>query len=109
MGKSRGDELRDLGIKQSIDNANENIENWSELAYAFLVSYIQTNGEFMVEDVRAASLNIVPTPPSNRAWGGIVVKAARENLITRKGFKNVKNSKAHSTPATLWQSLIIVE
>ena len=57
----------------------------------------------MVEDVREASKGVVPVTPSTRAWGGVVVRASKAGVIKRKGFKNVKNAKAHCTPATLWE------
>ena len=97
-----GEHLRDTGIKISMDNADRKIEAWTDQAYNFLLKYTKTNNEFMAEDVRNASHGIIPTPPSNRAWGGIFVRAAKNKIIQRKGFKNVTNSKAHCTPATLW-------
>lgn len=96
-----GRELRDLGIKKAIYNANENY-NWSELAYKFLVLYTKSNKEFMAEQVRRASIGIVPLPPSNRAWGAIFVQASKSKIIKRIGYKEVTNPKAHRTPATLW-------
>jgi len=98
-----GQELRDAGIKQSMETAEKNQENWTQIAYQFLLNYIKSNKEFMAEDVREASEGIIQSPPSKRAWGGIFVKAVKSGLIKRKGFKNVKNAKAHCTPATLWE------
>ena len=98
-----GRELRDIGISKAIDSANASTENWSGLAYMFLLKFIRSTSEFMTEEVRAASEGIIPQPPSSRAWGGIIVRAAKSNMIKRKGFRNVKNAKAHCTPATLWE------
>jgi hypothetical protein len=97
-----GEDLRDKGIQQAMDHANETSEKWSEIAYAFLREYMVGQSVFMAENVREASRNVVPDPPSNRAWGGVLVRAAKEGLITRMGFRNVKNTRAHCTPATLW-------
>jgi hypothetical protein len=97
-----GEQLRDAGIKRAIDNANEKTEKWAYMAYTFLTVYVRSNGEFMTEDVRLASSEIVPQPPSNRAWGGVIVRAVKSGLIIRKGFRNVKNNKAHCTPASVW-------
>jgi len=99
-----GQELRDQGIQKAVDNADSQIENWSQRAYEFLVEYCKTNKGFMTEDVRNASLKVLESPPSNRAWGGIMVRARKAGLITPNGFKNVKNKKAHCTPATYWKS-----
>lgn len=93
---------RDNGIQQAEDSANNANKGWSDLAYGFLLGYLKTHNEFMIEEIRNASVGLVPEPPSNRAWGAIAVRAARNGIITRKGFKNVTNVKAHRTPATLW-------
>jgi len=83
---NNGTQLRDKGIKQAIDNADDTHERWSEKAYKFLTNWIKTQYEFMTEDVRLASEKEIPKPPSNRAWGGIVVRAARAGLINSRIF-----------------------
>ena len=100
---NNGTQLRDKGIKQAIDNADDTHEKWSEKAYKFLTDYIRSHHEFMTEDVRVASEKKIPIPPSNRAWGGIILRASKAGLITRVGFSSVKNVKAHRTPATVWR------
>ena len=100
---NNGSQLRNKGIKQAINNANNTHDKWSIKAYKFLVDYIKSHNQFMTEDVRLASEKKIPIPPSNRAWGGVVVRASRAGLISRVGFSNVKNVKAHRTPATVWR------
>ena len=100
---NEGSQLRDKGIKQAVDNADNTHEKWSDKAYRFLVNYIKSQNEFMTEDLRLASEKEIPKPPSNRAWGGIILRAVRAGLITRDRFSNVKNVKAHKTPATVWR------
>jgi hypothetical protein len=97
-----GEMLRNKGIEQAIENANARSTGWANEAYQFLLDYIKDHKEFMTEDVRNASAGIVPDPPSKRAWGGIVVRAAKNKLIEKRGFKAVQNPNAHCTPATLW-------
>tara|TARA_Y100000296_G_scaffold78310_1_gene100863 strand:+ start:357 stop:668 length:312 start_codon:yes stop_codon:yes gene_type:complete len=98
-----GIELRDKGIKKAINNANDTHDKWSDKAYSFLTKWIKTQYEFMTENARTASEKEIPKPPSNRAWGGIILRASRAGLIYRVGFSNVKNAKAHSTPASIWR------
>tara|TARA_R100001530_G_scaffold92678_1_gene64367 strand:- start:398 stop:715 length:318 start_codon:yes stop_codon:yes gene_type:complete len=100
---NNGSQLRDKGIKKALDNANNTYDKWSDRAYKFLVNYIKSQYEFMTEDVRIASEKEIPKPPSGRAWGGIILKASRAGLIDRVGFSNVKNAKAHKTPASIWR------
>ena len=98
-----GNQLRDEGIERSLSTANSMIENWADKAYDVLVQYIETTKEFMTEDLRKYSESYIEVPHSTRAWGGIMVRACKEGLIERIGFKNVSNPRAHSTPATLWK------
>lgn len=94
---------RDRGIQRSVTHAEEVIMGWSSHAFAFLQDYISKHRQFMTEDLREASKGIVPVPPSNRAWGAIIVRAVKSGMIRRVGFRPVKNRNAHCTPATLWE------
>jgi len=100
---NNGTKLRDKGIKKALDNANNTHDKWSNKAYDFLLKYIKYQNQFMTEDVRVASEKAIPKPPSNRAWGSVILKAAKSGLINRVGFANVKNAKAHKTPASVWR------
>jgi hypothetical protein len=97
-----GRELRDIGINRAVDHANNEILNWSEIAYDFLKKYILRSGEFMAEDVINASSGIVPKPPDTRAWGAVIVRAKKDHIIKSLGFQSVKNPQAHRRPATVW-------
>lgn len=97
-----GETLRDKGIEKAIDYANKTYTCWSEQAFDFLLRYIQTVKEFMTEDMRKASVGIVPTPPSLRAWGGVIMRATKAGLIKKTGFKSVVNKKAHCANAGVW-------
>ena len=98
-----GKQLADIGMNQALDNADRKVENWSEIAYQFLLEYIKFHSEFMIEDVRIASIGIVPDPPSGRAWGGIVVRAKNQKLIINVGLRRKVKPDAHMTPAALWR------
>lgn len=100
-----GPELRDQGMQRATNHADAVINDWSETAYQFLLGYLHSHSLFMTEDVRKASEGIVPEPPSLRAWGSIIVRAAKSGFIKRAGYENVKNARAHSTPATLWRKI----
>lgn len=101
-----GEQLKKAGMSLAIDSANNKHSGWSDMAFEFLQSYIRNNQVFLTEDLRLKSTGVVPEPPSLRAWGGIMAKACKQGLIKKIGFQNVKNVKAHCTPATLWQSNI---
>jgi len=92
------------GIQAALNHANAVHTNWSDQAYQFLKKYIESNTEFMAEDVRNASVGIVPQPPSLRAWGGVMRRAIMEGLISKAGIKTVKNIKAHRANANSYKS-----
>jgi hypothetical protein len=97
--------LRDRGIKRSKQNADVQIDQWSEKAFTFLKEFISlAEYPFMAEDVRNHPDCTVPEPPSKRAWGAILVRAAKLGLIRRVGYRETKNPWAHRTPATLWEA-----
>lgn len=100
----KAQKLRDKGIEQSASNADSIIANWSQRAYSMLIAYpLKT---FMTEELRAwAELAGLPKPPSNRAWGGVIIRAKNEGRIRSMGFRNTTNPNAHATPATLWEKI----
>ena len=95
--------LRDQGIKKAIDSADSQTPNWSQTAYEFALKYIKGRKEFMAEDMRASALLVVPNPPSNRAWGSVIVRLSRNNKISRVGYKSTMNRRAHCAVATVWE------
>lgn len=100
-----GAQLRDDGIERAVSHANEKHEDWSDSAFNFLLMYMRNhrNEDFMGEEVREAAYGHVPEPPSNRAWGGIIRRAALAGYIERIGFQPVKNPKAHCAPCAVWR------
>jgi len=106
-----GEQLRDEGIQQAIENADKKNYNWSETAYAFLKGYCKANGsghQFLTEDVRYEAeyyKHLLPDPPSKRAWGGVILKAKHEKIIIGIGYDKVLNPKAHCAFATIWEVL----
>lgn len=102
MDFTSGEDLRDEGMERAITHANEETENWSDIAFDFLKRFINSHAFFMAEDVREASYGIVPEPPHKRAWGGIIRRAATEGLIISCGIRKVKNPTAHCANAALW-------
>jgi hypothetical protein len=99
--------LKEDGMQRAVDHANTVTTGWSEKAFDFLKGYIAINPLFMTEDVRYASQGIVPSPPSQRAWGYVIRRAVQEGLIFRHDIKPVKNIKAHRANASVWKSLIV--
>lgn len=101
-----GKQLKTEGMDQAVMTADSVIPIWSTRAYDFLVNYAKYNYKFMSEDVRTASESEIPTPPSNRAWGAVIVKAKKNGIIKHFGYGQVKNPIAHMANASVWISQI---
>lgn len=103
-----GKALKLVGIDRAVTHANKVHPDWADAAYDILKVYVQqTNNPFMCEDVRrfAADKFMLPDPPTHRAWGSIMHKAKKEQLIKHCGYNQVKNPKAHQANASLWEKL----
>jgi len=59
----------------------------------------------MIEDFRTDLTVKLDDPPSLRAFGGISGRAVRDGLITKVGYQQVKNVKAHAANAALWKKV----
>jgi hypothetical protein len=78
---------------------------WSAKAYAMFLDYIRgKKAHFMCEDFRDAVSDLLPAPPSARAFGGIFMKAARLGLIEHVRYAPVKNVRAHRANASVWRA-----
>jgi hypothetical protein len=98
--------LRNHGMQQAIDHAQDLCFDWPERAYAFLEQFARANPEFISEDVSDASKSVTgfPQPPSDRAWGSVYVKAARAGLIEQCGAG--RSRRRHASICPKWRSLV---
>jgi hypothetical protein len=98
---------RNEGIQKAVDHAEKENVGWNQKAYDFLIKFLNNhNGYFMAEEVRvyAQQMNF-ELPPSNRAWGGVILKASRSGLIQSCGIHKVKNKRAHCANAAVWRQV----
>lgn len=102
-----GKKITEAAIQTAEVHANVVHDGWSEKAYDFLKGYAEINPVFMAEDVRNASKGLVPSPPTERAWGAIIRRASTEGIIMHGGYNQVKNVRAHHANASVWKSLIV--
>lgn len=99
---------RDAGIQQAVDHADAVTPKWSDTAYDFLVGYAYGAEGFTSEDVREAAYKsgAVDNPPSERAWGGVFMRAARKGVVQRAGYDTARDPKVHCNVVTRWRSLL---
>lgn len=92
------------GINQALDNANNKIPAWSEQALDHLIAFLNNYPfPFQAEEVRKfAADRGLPNPPVNRAWGGVMLGAARKGIIKKIGFQQTTNKVAHGSLAGVW-------
>lgn len=101
-------QLRDAGMQQATDHAQDLCFDWPERAYGFLEGYARQNATFISEDVSEASKAVpsFPQPPTDRAWGSIYVKAQRAGLIEQYGAG--RSRRRHASICPRWRSLVFV-
>jgi len=100
----QGEILKDFGMNAAIQNACSDEPDWKEQAIAFVAKYPKTR--FQTEDIRNwAYTNGLVRPPSDRAWGSVIVEAKKQNMIVFDGYEKVSNPKAHRTPACVWRKM----
>lgn len=96
------EQLRDEGIERASDNAGA---DWKSQALHLLRMFLIESplAEFQTEDVRHyATKHGLAAPPSERAWGSVIIAAKTLGLIAWRRYEAVDNPKAHRTPASVW-------
>lgn len=98
---------KQAGMQQAEDSANQRHTDWTNRAFKLLKEYArQAHGPFMCEDIRDyATANGLPTPPSSRAWGPVMLRATKAGIIKSTGIGQVKNPKAHRANASIYLPL----
>jgi hypothetical protein len=106
-GRTEGRRLAREGAELAEDNANKAEEGWSEKAEAALLVYrdfLGRNKRFMCEDFRhwAIDNGILPEPPNNKAFGGVMTRARKRGVVVRGPGDYSKDPKSHSAPSNDW-------
>ncbi len=96
-----------IGMNQAADAADQAIPDWSVRALACVLELCQRGGEFTVEDaIELAAKKGIPTPATNRAWGGIIRRAALMGQARNTGrFAYYRNPTNHRRPVAVWEPL----
>lgn len=95
------------GINRAVEHADETVPGWSEVAYEFIRLHAMRNkGERMTgyEIVQAALAYGVPKPPTDKAFGGPIQRAARCGVLRKVGTVADQNPERHGSPVTLWEA-----
>jgi hypothetical protein len=99
-----GNALKERGIMLAERNANAEHSGWSDKAFHLLCEFIKFTPRFRAEEARAyATEKGLEDPKSKRAFGAIILRAARAGLIKKTGHESVTNPKAHKAFAAVWE------
>lgn len=96
---------RNEAMQRAVDAADGRVPKWSEVAYQFVRLYAQQHrGErFIGRDItQAAKAYGLESPASEKAWGAVLQRAARERVIERVGYAQDPNR--HASPVPQWVS-----
>lgn len=76
------------GMRRAVEHANRVEPEWSDTALRFLNWYAQGAGKsFLVEEVvMKANQYSMAKPPTTKAWGAVVRKAAKQGWLVKDGF-----------------------
>lgn len=100
---------RDKGIAKAESSANSASPGWSDRAFEMFKEWLSgwaPGHKFLMEDFRFTSKIMgLPDPPSERAFGGIALRARFAGLIRSFDKVQVKNKKAHACFATRWEKV----
>lgn len=98
------------GMDRSLDRANRETPDWSDLALDYLRRYARQHREFpgwFVTDSAALDPNF-PAPANSRAWGGVWKRAKKEGIVVPSG-RWMAHPKRHGCPCVIWRSNVLGE
>lgn len=106
MSSNEARVARDHGIQTAGEHADRISPDWQERAYLALVDFARRTPSFTVEQLRAAVADTLEEPPSLRAWGGIVRRAAHARIVEKMGYVEAEAENVHCNLVTVWRSCI---
>lgn len=97
---------RDAGMSQAVQHAEDVCPKWGDRAYEFLCDFAKRHTSFISEDVSDATKldPSFPQPPTDRAWGSIYRRAAKDRLIVQEGLG--RSRRRHASICPRWRSCI---
>lgn len=105
----QAEKKRDEGIERAKNHAEAVEPGWNERADQMFKEWLQgwpQGYKFLIEDFRmSASIRGLPEPPSNRAFGGMALRARKAELIKSVGLAATTSKKGHRCFASVWIKL----
>lgn len=95
------------GIDRAVAHAERDVPGWSDVAYEFIrLHAMQNRGKRFTgyEIVQAALAYGVPKPPTDKAFGGPLQRAARAQVLRKVGGVPDPNPERHGSMVPLWEA-----
>lgn len=93
---------RDSGMQRAAEHAGR---EWQDRAVALVRWYAGFHPTFLTEQVRSmAELRGLKSPDDARAWGAVMMRAAREKIVRQDGYAPANSS--NGSPKRRWASLV---
>lgn len=95
---------RDRGMAVSLEHAEAVHRNWGDEAYDLLAYWCSGDSGIQFTSysfLRFADTQSLRAPPTPKAWGSIFVKAAKNGLIRKVGYR--PHPLRHASPTVLWE------
>ena len=92
---------RNEAMQRAVDAADGRVPKWSDVALEYVRLYaIQHRGErFIGRDVtQAAKAYGLESPANDKAWGAVLMRAAREGVIRKVGYAQDRNRHLSPVP-----------
>lgn len=96
---------RNEAMQRAVDAADGRVPKWSDVALEYVRLYAQQHrGErFIGRDItQAAKKYGLESPASDKAWGAVLQRASKLNIIRRVGYAQDPNR--HLSPVPQWMA-----
>ena len=93
------------GARRALSHAEADVPTWGWLARLFLEQYARSHKRFTSFDLRAAAREWgLVMPPTDKAFGAVFKRAAKEGVI--RGIGYAPHPERHASPTVLWESML---
>ena len=101
-----GRELRDEGMARAVEHADAIYPEWSDVALSLLRTWCASRigQQFLAETPRGALEKMLPVPPDKRAWGAVMLRAAKAGYIEKVGYGACQAPNVHRSICTMWRA-----
>lgn len=99
-----GRDLGHAGALRAAKHADWVEASWQAKAHGLLMRFLGGSGSFQCQHViNYAKHHDFPAPPDDRAWGMVMLRAARQGIIYKVGYEPSISLRQHGRPCAVWR------